>query len=327
MIDLFSLLKETGAYKTVLGDKIAGRLSHAYLILTQDGEMLEEYLKIIAKLIVCEDSQPCCKCRFCTLVDQKAHSDVYFYPMQGDSVLTADVNHLISESYVKPIESDKKVFVINNAQTMNGASQNKLLKTLEEPPKGVHIIIGATTEFSLLPTVKSRVKKLEIPAFNSQKIFDALKGELLDEERLKDAVACGDGTVGKALSLYSDENLSDAIKLAEDLLINMKSSANVFDYSLKVTSLKGGIEQFLSVTELFLRDLLVISQGKGQLTFNKKSKNIYASAVNFSTGAILNALEKITEANERIKFNANPTMLVEWLLFQILEGKYKWQKL
>jgi hypothetical protein len=51
------------------------------------------------------------------------------------------------------------------------------------------------------------------------------------------------------------------------------------------------------------------------------------NAKNFSVGAIINAIEKTNEAFERKKFNANPTMLLEWLLFQILEGKYKWQKL
>ena len=327
MIDLLSLLSETNAYKTIKGDKDSQRLSHAYLVLTPDGEMLTEYLKIFAKLLVCENGSPCMKCRACKMIDAGAFADVLVYPSQGDSVVVEDINSLISESYVKALESDKKVFVISHAETMNLPSQNKLLKTLEEPPKNVHIIIGATSEFPLLATVKSRVKKLEIPPFTADKLYKALDSECADKENLKNAIACGDGTVGKALSLYGDDGLKNAVDLAVDTLTNMNSSSQVFDYSNKIANNSIDLGEFFSVLELMLRDMLVISQGQNELAVNEKAQFIMNNSKNFSVGSILNALEKITEAQERKKFNANPTMLIEWLLFQILEGKYKWQKL
>ncbi len=327
MIDLLGLLQDTNAYKTVKGDRACNRLSHAYLLITPDGDMLSDYLKLFAKLIVCKGGYPCDSCRACRLIDQNAYADVMFYPANGESVVVDDINSLISESYVKPIESDKKVFIISHAETMNLPSQNKLLKTLEEPPKGVHIIIGATSEYPLLSTVKSRVKKLELPAFTAQKLINALKDDFIDQDKLKNAVACGDGTVGKAIKLYGDENLSSAIELAVDALVNMKSSANVLDYSNKILALNADVSEFLSVLELLFRDMLVISQGKQELVRNDRAVYVMKNGVNFSTGAIINGLEKINEALERKKFNANSTMLIEWLLFQILEGKYKWQKL
>ena len=242
-------------------------------------------------------------------------------------MLVEDVNSLIAESFVKPLEGDKKVFIISHAETMNLPSQNKLLKTLEEPPKGVHILIGATSEYPLLSTIKSRVKKLEISLFNKDKLFEALRQDCIDEERLRNAIACGDGTIGKALALYEDENLGVAIETIVDTLVNMKSSANVLDYTNKILALKVDLAEVLSIFELLFRDMLVTTQGKSELASSNKAKYVMDNSVNFSAGAIINALEKINQAQERKKFNANPTMLVEWLLFQILEGKYKWQKL
>ena len=326
MLNLKALLKDTSAYKTVLGDKLAGRLSHAYLLLSPDKEMLDEYLKVFAKLITCSSDEPCGNCRACRLIDDKTYPDVFFYPINGQNVVVEDVNSLIAETFVKPLEGDKKVFVISNAETMNLPSQNKLLKTLEEPPKGVHIIIGATSEHPLLSTVKSRVKKLELPFFSADKLIETLKDDCPDQERLKNAISCGDGTVGKALALYQDENLSKAIELAIDTLVNMKSSANVLDYTNKILALEVGVLETLSIFELLFRDMLVLSQGKEKLASSSNAKYVMENGVNFSTGAIINALEKINQAVQRMKFNANPTMLVEWLLFQILEGKYKWQK-
>jgi DNA polymerase-3 subunit delta' len=327
MADILSLIKETGAYRTLYGDKKRNTLSHAYLFISPDAEYLKEYLKIFAKLICCQSENPCFACRTCKLIDQERFADVLIYPKNSSSVLSEDVNSLIEESYLKPIENDKKVFILSNAETMNTQAQNKLLKTLEEPPKNVHILIGATSEFPLLPTVKSRVKKLEIPAFSKEQLFNALIEECPDKDKLLSAISCGDGTLGKAKALYSDENLSTAIDLAIDMIVNMQSSAQVLEYSVKISTLKTDLTEFLSVLELLLRDLLVYRQGKEGLALNKKALEQTKNAKGYNTGAIVNALEKITESKKRKKFNQSGAMLIEWLLFQVLEGKYKWQKL
>lgn len=327
MADILSLIKQTGAYKTLYGDKKRNTLSHAYLFVTPDGDYLKEYLKIFAKLICCESDEPCFNCRACRLIDAENFADVLVYPKKDNAVLSEDVNSLIEESYLKPIEGDKKIFILSHAETMNTQAQNKLLKTLEEPPKNVHILIGATSEFPLLPTVKSRVKKLEISAFSKELLFEALKEECPDKDKLLSAIACGDGTLGKAKALFGDENLSTAIDLAVDMIVNMQSSAQILEYSVKISALKIDIAEFLSVLELLYRDLLVSMQGEEDLALNKKALLQTKTAVGYNTGSVVNALEKINESYKRKKFNQSGTMLIEWLLFQVLEGKYKWQKL
>lgn len=329
MIDLLALLKDTSAYRIVKGDKMAGRLSHAYLLLTADEDNLQEYLKIFAKLLSCNALEPCETCRACKLIEQKLYPDVLTYPKNDKkekTVSSEEINELIEESYIRPIECDKKVFVIENAQTMNLSAQNKLLKTLEEPPRNVHIILGATNEFSLLPTIKSRVKKLEIPAFDNQTLINALKEDCPDLERLNMAVACADGTVGKVLSLYEDKDLLALNELVVDVLVNMNSSKDVLKYSTMIADKKVDISQFLSVLELLLRDLLLLNQGQEQLVSNKSFISELKNTKNFNTGAIICALESVVEAQKRKKFNMTSTMLIDWLLFQVLEGKFKWQK-
>ena len=325
MTDLTALIKDTGAFRAVKGDKERGRLSHAYLILTSDGENLTEYLKIFASLISCKCVLPCGECRTCNLIRENVHPDVILYPKKDGLIAAEDINALIEESFLKPVECDKKVFILTHAESMNASAQNKLLKTLEEPPQNMHIILGATSEFPLLPTVRSRVKKLEIPAFSAEKIFGALKDDCPDQERLKVAIACGDGTVGKAKLLYGDQNLKSVTDLAVDIIVNMQSSKDVLKYSTLIA--KVDFSEFLSVLELLLRDLLVILQGKEDLAFNAPAVSKLKNAQRFNTGAVLHALDSIVEASKRKKFNTNATMLTEWLLFQILEGKYKWQKL
>ncbi len=327
MADLLSLVKDTGAYKIIKGDISSSRLSHAYLLITPDGENLLEYLKIFASLIACENGG-CGVCRTCRLINENRHADVIVYPKDSEknAVLTEDVTDLIESSYIKPLESDKKIFIINRAETMNAPAQNKLLKTLEEPPKNVYILIGATAEYPLLSTVKSRVKKLEIPPFSADKLISALKDDCPDKTKLYNAVACGDGTVGKAKALYGDENLSQTLDLIADIICNMQSSADVLEYSTKISGLKGDFDGFLSALELTLRDMLCGLSNEGTVN----NKEIYARVKNakgYNEGALVYALDKINQAYGRKRLNANALMLTEWLLFQILEGKYKWRKL
>lgn len=326
MIDLYSLVKDTSAYLTIKGEKESGRLSHAYLILTADGQNLREYLKIFARLMACDDAEPCGTCRNCKLIQDNAHTDVIFYPRQNKLINTEEVTSLIEESYIRPIETDKKIFVLVGAEQMNAQAQNKLLKTLEEPPANVHILLGATSEFPLLPTIKSRVKKLEIPSFSKEKIFNALKGDYPDTERLHSAIACGDGTVGGAIRLYEDKHLQDVISLSAEVICDMQSSAQVLEYSTKIINLKCDLDEFLSAQELLFRDMLVGLDDES-LVLNRNTYLEIKDAKGFSRGAIVYALDSIAQAKKRNKFNANPTMLIEWVLFKILEGKYKWQKL
>ena len=315
------LIKDTGAYKTVSGDKRAGRLSHAYLVFSQDG-FLKEYLKVLAKIIVCDKAEPCGQCRACRLIDAENYPDAVFYPKKEGAVLSEDVADLIEKSYLKPVEGDKKIFIIRGGETMSPSAQNKLLKTLEEPPVGVHILIGAANEFSVLPTVRSRAKILRIPAFPAEKLMAALSGECTDGERLKRAVSCGDGTAARALELYSDEGLKRAEELAEDMLFNMLSSRDVLKYSALIAAEGGELEEFLSVLETKLRDALLNKEGCKELCMLGGGKEYPG----FNEASYIYALERINEARERKKYNGGGAMLTDWLLLAILEGKHKWQR-
>ncbi len=325
MTDFAPLIKNTGAYKAVEKDIKANKLSHAYLIVSPEKVFLTEYLKIFAKLILCKDNG-CKVCRTCKLIDQLSFADLKYYPKNKEKVLSEDIVDLIEESYYKPTENNIKLFIIDKADSMTAQAQNKLLKTLEEPPNNVCILIGANGDYNLLSTVKSRVKKLEISTFSNEQIFETLK-EGKDIEKLKLAISCGDGTLGKATKLYDDENLKKITNYVLDTIVNMSSSKDVLDYSVKASALNCEIDQLLSVFELAFRDLLFILENREQEIFDKERINLLKQANGFNSGAVVHILEKIVEGYKRYKFNANSTMLIEWFLFSMLEGKHIWRKL
>ena len=177
-----------------------------------------------------------------------------------------------------------------------------------------------------MPTLQSRVKKLEIGTFNNQDIFEVLK-DGREQDKLLQAINCGNGTVGRALSLYEDGNLSGLMDFFVSVVLDMKSSKEVLDFSNKATALNCTINEFLSVAEIVFRDMLMQKLNKTELVTNKTIIQKLSEAPKFSQGALVYILDKINQAKRREKFNANATMLIEWVLFSTLEGKFKWQKL
>lgn len=357
MADIFSLIETTNAYKTIVCDKKNNKFSHAYLVLSADSEYLGEYLKIFAKVIACKSDPFCDNCRTCKLIDQKSSYDIIWYPKIGETVTVDDIEDLIEKSFLKPVESNIKIFIIEKGDSMTPQAQNKLLKTLEEPPKNTYFLVGAKNEFSLLPTVKSRIKRLEIPTFSGEKLYNAFYSELQDEQRLKRAISCGDGTAGAVKRFYLDENLENIENFCIDLINNMQSSVQVLDYSVRLDELLDDIvksykdstkkisvdakksaestkrlylsyatEEFLSVIESIFRDMLCYFYESTNQIFDMDRIEKVKKAKGYTAGGLVYAIDRISEARKRKFYNTVGTMLNEWLLFSILEGKHKWQK-
>lgn len=314
------LFKSTVAYKIISGDKKRGHLSHAYSLVCEDGAALNRFLKVMAKLIVCNDEEFCDQCRSCRLINKNTHSDVTLYPREeGGRIAVADVDELIAQTYVKPIEGEKRVFVLTKTSNMLAAAQNKLLKTLEEPPKNVHILIGVENENALLPTVKSRVKRLEIPKFSDAQLIEGLKAECPDYEKLKKAVALSNGMVGKALEYYNSEYSDETADLVLSVLKNMKTSREVSTFSSKID--KGNIREFLICLKKTMSEIIRYhARGEGE-GFIAELSSVYKS------GAAIAIIEKVNQAERSLFFSANVTMLADNVLLCILEETYRWKKL
>ena len=107
----------------------------------------------------------------------------------------------------------------------------------------------------------------------------------------------------------------------------MQKSPQILAYSNKISALSCPVEKFLAQLEIRLRDLMCLLLKQENLVLDTQIRERLSGAVGYKTGSVIHAIECVIQANKRLKFNANPTATIEWLLFQILEGKYKWRKL
>lgn len=146
------------------------RLSHAYMLVgPEDDARREAMLRLEAELLCSAPEEGACgRCRDCRKVAEGVHPDVIVLERQpGDKgqlhreILVDQVRDAVADAVVAPNEAARKVYVIREADRMNTAAQNALLKALEEPPGHACFLLCTTAADALLPTVRSRCVRVD----------------------------------------------------------------------------------------------------------------------------------------------------------------------
>ena len=182
----------------------ADRVAHAYIFAGPEGVGKFTTARQFAKLLLCKSpviepdfADSCGECESCRLLEAGSHGDfehVYKelleFTKEGKGKappvqFPIDVvrEFLIEKVPHKPTLSRRKVFVLSEAEKLNTASQNCLLKVLEEPPAYCCIILLCTRLDKLLPTIRSRCQSIRFGPVDEEKIADKLKAMGLDEDR------------------------------------------------------------------------------------------------------------------------------------------------
>lgn len=311
------LLCGTKSYRAIAEDAKKGASAHATLVLFPD----EKYLRPLLRECACAFFGAEGDGRTGELIRSESYSDCMFLPAEGGKLTAADGARLIDESLLRPVEGDKKLFVLDAFHNASALVQNKLLKLLEEPPRGVFFLLGATSDFSVLPTVLSRVKRLEEAPFPEEKIAAALSRNYPAEEGTAEcAAACG-GIYSVAEELLSERG--ESFRLAERFLLSEEPAKTCRDLGDRKDKEKSA---FFSAVRLVLRDALFLRTGKEKYA-SRKGEGVRALAEEFPAGALTAALDLVTEAEKQIKFNANFGQCAEALAVGIAKEKEKWQKL
>lgn len=296
--------------------------SMSLLFVSPDSDYLDELTKYICCFVMCKNNV-CLKCPECVKVMDETHLDILSYP-KNERMSVADVSEIIDESYIKPVTQTRKIIVIRHAEELSIQIQNKLLKTLEEPSKNLIIILQANQKNALLPTVLSRMSVFEIPPFSQSDIEDniPIKGE---EGKLIASISCGQ--IGKAFKLSEDENYIDLYNTCFDMIVNMKRSPNILRYSEKLAKKDDYFSDILIMLQGFYEDILFAISGKSELIKNTtKITDIENIKHEYSYSTITEIFDKIEKTRIASRNNTNKRGLIDELLFDILEVKYRCHK-
>ena len=200
-----------------------GHISHFYLISGPNGSGKHTLARLLAMAILCRgEERPCGNCLPCRKVLSGNHPDFITVDEPEKKTVSVDlIRQTRSDMYVRPNESEHKIYLFPRAQDMGIPGQNALLKILEEPPAyGVFLLLTDNPE-KLLPTVRSRCTELNLRAIPEGTLFDALRQAFPEKEpqAIRAAMARSGGYLGQAKQLLEEggELPAQTVRLMESL--------------------------------------------------------------------------------------------------------------
>lgn len=307
------LIRSTTAYRAIAREGADG-FSQTALIVSPDGKYLREFLKECAKGFFGSAGSA----RRDSLIERESFSDCLIFPAPEKKLAADDCAMIMKECLLQPVEERRKLFLLDGFHTTTALVQNKLLKILEEPPAHTAFLLGAETEYSILPTVLSRVKKYSIPPFSEEKITEALARKYPEERGLEEAAAASGGIFSVAENLFLDGGKDFA--LAEQFLSleeGEKFCRENGEYKNK--------REFFSALKAILRDMLFLETGQGKNAKLNRPQTKKLAAM-YSAGAVIAAIELVEEAEKQIQFNANFANCLYALHLGVKERKERWKK-
>ena len=305
-----TLLRSTNAYRYFLRDGIA----KTNLVLFPDAKYLRALLRECAAAFFCKGEEG----RISHLVHEESFQDCLFLPAPDTRLTVEDAERIIDESLLKPMEGEKKLFVLDAFQTALAPVQNKLLKVLEEPPRGVSFLLGATAEYTLLPTVLSRAVKIAVPPFSEEEIARTLQRNGVSEEEAGAAAASSGGIYSEAEKFLSGGE--ELFRSAEEFFLG---EGVALSRSLGERKEK---REVLAALRLVLADALAMKTGRGK-GVKRQTEGRKEIASRYPAGALIAALERVSEAEKQIQFNAPFAGCLLALAVGAEEDRIKWQKL
>ena len=286
-------------------------LSHAYLFISPDSFYNNLLAKLFCFNILCEDRNFCKQCQTCKKNLAGTNLDLIELP-KDKSIVVEDINYIVDKSIERPMLGDYKIFILRDIDNSTIQSQNKLLKTLEEPPSHVIFVLTATNEYKILPTIISRTRKIYLPKLDKNKLENILCSPPaylnahippnISLPAIKQAIEDGDGWLGKTLELLSIDSFKDLHSLCNRIACNFSQSKDLPLISCKILEHKDCLENFLSLLQNKFSKLLEENKNMG-----------YCDIIEF-----------INNSSEELTRNVSPNIIIDNLLMKILETKYNY---
>ena len=256
-----------------LADEIAeGRFPHAYILAGKPGSGKRTLALQIAAALACKSrvALPCGVCDSCQKILGGFSPDVIFVRKDADKKeFTVNLIRLIKDSlYIAPNELEKRVYILEDTETMNANAQNAFLKMLEEPPSYVVFLLLCSNTENLLETVKSRAPILyteklsvdEIQSFLLEHSPRAREMATNDLQKLQVMIVAADGSIGLAMSLCEESDKHTALQQSVRDFLTAWTAPSLLDLDLFCDRLSGigdGMTEFLETLKKALRDIAV----------------------------------------------------------------------
>ena len=271
------------------------KLSHSYLFVGTEGIGKKQIAKEFAKMILCLGEEKYCNsCKSCLEFDTNNNPDFTLIEPDGASIKIEQIRQMQRKIIEAPIISNKKVYIIDNADLMTKEAQNCLLKTLEEPPEFVTIILIGSKESEFLSTIKSRCMIIKFQNISDEEIKKYIKEKHQIDNLSENMLQMFQGSIGKAENLVEKQELYNSISE----IIEKIKQLDLIDFLKKADIIYRSQEDKKDILESI-----------NVLLFNKSKQDI----------RYLNCIDIVEDTKKRLNSNGNYNMCIDSMLFKIWE--------
>ena len=316
----------------------AGRVGHAYL-LTGPPHVGKMTLALdMAAAVNCRQPNgsgdgPCGQCEPCVRIRRGVYADLNIVAVGGDSRVTTRISiEQVREAEnflsVTPVEGAWKVVIFDGAETLSAGqseSANALLKTLEEPPEHVLILLLTTNEDAILPTIRSRCRVLSLRPMSGAALAEYLTSH---HNAASDTAAwlarLSRGCPGWAISALADPTVLDDRNTELDRIAATAVAPldQRFAYANSLAGSFSGdresVRQTLYLWQRWWRDVLLVKEGAMSHVHNSDRQDELATpAETTATADIVAFLRQVQETLTALDANANPRLALECLMLAV----------
>lgn len=309
-----------------------GSLAHAYLFVGPSHVGKHTLALEIAQALNCYGTEPPCgECKSCRRIADGKHADVTIISLNSSIGLKEaksrveigidDIKELQRSASLPPYEGKCKIFIIDGAEHLSNEASNCLLKTLEEPPRGVIIFLLTAEEVRLLPTVVSRCQRVELKPLPGKEIERVLIGSYgVNADNARLLAHLSQGCVGWALMASIDGSYLEqqGQRLSEILSLVDVSWEERFAFVSRIGNDRRLAEEIIKFWLVWWRDLMLAKCGCNQgITNINCALALEEWSQALSLGKIKDFIGSLQESLDRISRNANLCLVFETLMLDM----------
>ena len=300
----------------------SSHLSHAYLLIGEQGTPLLESAIFLAKSLVCDYPNPlaCEECLTCHRIDDQTYADLIIIDGAKQTIKKDDINLIETQFETSAVENKgKMIYIINHVENMTIEAINALLKFLEEPANNIYAFLTSENESRVLPTIVSRAQTLHFKSINKlemKKEAINLGVEVKDAELLCNFY----NNAELILQKVSDKDYQNAKKSIDDTIDILSNNKNVAIAKLHTqvfpnVKTKEASRFYLDMLTIVFQDLVNMSIG-GTIFLTNYEKDL--EILNKHLKNVSNSLLLIMTSRGQIDMNINIGLLLDHIFQNIL---------
>ena len=301
------------------------RVGHSYVFSGLDAIGKKTLALAFTQAMICQKpsslNDACGNCPSCRKMASGNHPDIHTLEPQGQFIRIETIRNIQQQMTYKPLEGQKRLFIIDDADKMNEQAANALLKTLEEPSRDNIMILVTARPYWLPQTILSRCRHVRMNPLTAETVAQFLvEQKQMDPSKATLLASLSGGSIGQALGLNSDDMIAFRSELSRLLAAAIrKDPMSLLALASFLGQDKKEIRQGLKILNTYFRDALVYKEtARASMIINADDlPTITSLAGRLRSEEILLNIALVDQSSEAIEMNVNKSLTLEAMAFKL----------